>query len=157
PFAASLLVIMLRVVGPALTVQLALQTSFHCYLVCECGAKHAQPCLPELWHDGNGRGTQIQPHRPLSSGVLRVLIGDPFPGQLDTVAIAVPVRPSGAWAGSVASQEPDIFDAVPQQTIQNHRVRPVDERGSPALPPRRASPGCLAFGGWSTNRIPCWL
>jgi hypothetical protein len=40
-FAAALLVIVLRVVGPALTVQLALQAPSHCYPGGEGGAKGA--------------------------------------------------------------------------------------------------------------------
>src|SRR5690348_13980381 len=64
-FAAALLVVVLRVVGPALTVQLALQAPFCCYLGGECGAKRAQPCLSGTGHDGNGGGSQVQSHRPL--------------------------------------------------------------------------------------------
>ena len=128
PCAAALLVIVLRVVGPALTVQLALQTSFRSYPGGECGAKQAQPCFSGTGHDGNGGGSQVQSHCPLPGGVLRFLGGHPFQGQLDGVARAVPVRPFGAGTGGVASQEPDIFDAVPQQTIQDHGIRPVDER-----------------------------
>src|SRR5215469_9379965 len=55
--AASLLVIVLRVVGPQLSVQLALQAPFHCYSGGDGGAKQAQACLSELWHDGNGGGS----------------------------------------------------------------------------------------------------
>src|SRR5262245_58581813 len=69
-FAASPLVIVLRVVGPALAVQLALQASFRGYLGGDGGAEQAQPCLPLSGHDGNGGGTEVQSHRPLSSGVL---------------------------------------------------------------------------------------
>src|SRR5215472_7548500 len=66
--AAALLVVVLGVVSPALTVQLALQAPLCCYLRCECGAKQAQACFSELGHDGNGGGAEIQPHCPLSSG-----------------------------------------------------------------------------------------
>src|SRR5215469_3388242 len=48
-FAAALLVIVLRVVGPQLSVQLALQAPFRVYLGGQCGAKGAQACLSELW------------------------------------------------------------------------------------------------------------
>src|SRR5262249_4044145 len=133
-FAASLLVIVLRVVGPALTVELALQASFRCYPGGECGAKQAQPRFTLLGHDSNSGGSQIQPHRPLSRGVLRFVIGPPFQGQLGVVAEAVPVRSLGAWTGGVASQQPDIFDAVPQ-AIQDHGILPVDERTDPFFPP----------------------
>src|SRR5262249_5862099 len=80
-------------------------------------------------------------------GVLWFLGGHALQGQLDGVAEAVPVRSFGAWTGGGASQEPDIFDAaVPQQTIQDHGILPMDERADPLFPPDE--PTLVAFMGW---------
>jgi len=64
---------------------------------------------------------------------------------LGRVAEAISVRPFGAGTGDVAPQEADIFDAVTQQTVEDHGIRPVDERADPFFPPDK--PALVAFMG----------
>src|SRR5262249_961892 len=47
--------------------------------------------------------------------------------------------------GGLATPEPNIVDAVPQQTVQDHGIRPVDEGADPFFPPDE--PALVAFMG----------
>src|SRR5262249_37601166 len=99
----------------------------------------------------------VQSHRPFSSGVLRFLVRYSFQSQLDRVAIAVPVRSFGAGTGGLATPEPNIFDAVPHQPVQDHGILPVDERADPFFPPARARPACIRVEAGARSECPaCW-
>jgi hypothetical protein len=135
PFAASSIIVMLWVVGPPLSVQLALQASLGVGVGGHPGAKD----LNRAGHDGNGGRAEVQSLRLLPNGTPRLLVGHSFEGQLSGGTEAVPAGTFGARTGGFASPEPGIFDV-----LLDHRVGPVDERRDALGPPDEPVPVALA-------------
>src|SRR5258708_1985529 len=131
------LVVVLRVVGAALAVQLALKPPLLTGIGSQFLAQGYKPRLPLAWDDSNGRGSKVQPDHVMSRLIFwLLLVGGARESQLHGVAVALAVRAFGTRTGRLTTHQPCVLDAV-VQSIFDHRVIPVDNRGQTVLAPHQ--------------------
>ena len=90
-FHTPLLVIVVRVVGASLPIQLALETAFLVLVGFEVATEREQSRLTFVRHHGHGGGPQIKTHLGRSHVMLRLLERNAFQDELGAVAVAISV------------------------------------------------------------------
>ena len=85
---ATLVVIVVWIVGPSLTLHLALQTSTSASIRGQFCAEREQAYFPLSWHDGKRRWPYVEADDVVTRRVLRFLMSCAGQDQLDEIPVA---------------------------------------------------------------------
>ena len=130
------LVIVLRIGGPPLPLHAPLQAADCSRIGTQLRAERLEPGLGFPWHDGDAGGPQVQADGIRAHHVLGLVVGSACKHQLHDVPIRLSVGALCAWAGGLAAHQAGVFDRV-RQTMDDHRVIPIDERGKVVVVPQQ--------------------
>ena len=130
------LVIVLQIGGTPLPLHAPLQATDSSRIGTQLRAQRLEPGLGFPWHDGDAGGPQVQADGVAARHVLGFVVGCACQHQLHDVPISLAVGALCAWAGGLAAHQPGVFDRV-RQTMGDHRVIPIDERGKVVVVPQQ--------------------
>src|SRR5579884_1459616 len=126
-FHTSFGIIILWIIDPPLSVELALQAAFLVLLCLEFTTEGEQSRPARLRHNGDSRRPKIKANRCRSHVMLWLLIGNALQDKLSVVAIALPISALGLWARGATAKESHVLDTLVKSMFHN-RIIPINER-----------------------------
>ncbi len=132
---AAPLVVVVRVVGAALPLHLALQSALLADIWAQFLTELDQLCFPCTRHHRERRGTNIESKRVVTGLVLRLLVGRALYDQLHEITMALAVCPLCPGGRRLAAYQSRILQAV-AQSIGDYRIVPINQCGDVILAPQ---------------------